>query len=210
MTPERWQQVRQVFDAAISLQGSERATYVERACRSDFDLRLEVESLLSSDEQAASGFLNVPAGSLLKKQAPALTLPDRVGRRMGAYQILEEIGHGGMGDVYRAARADGQFTKEVAIKLVRGGFDSTFVLSRFCTERQILATLDHPNIARLLDGGTTEDGIPYLVMELIEGTRIDLFCDERMLSITQRLRLFGHLPGEPGCRPGDMRCLLPS
>jgi eukaryotic-like serine/threonine-protein kinase len=193
MTPERWQQVRQVFDAAISLQGSERASYIARACSSDFELRVEVESLLFSDEQAASGFLNVPAGSLLKKQAPALTLPNRVGHRMGAYQVLGEIGRGGMGDVYRAARADGQFTKEVAIKLVRGGLDTAFVLSRFCTERQILATLDHPNIARLLDGGTTEDGIPYLVMELIQGTRIDLFCDERKLSITQRLQLFGQV-----------------
>ena len=100
-----------------------------------------------------------------------------------------------MGEVYRAVRADGQYTKEVAVKLVRGGFDSRFVLERFRYERQILASLDHPNIARLLDGGTTDDGIPYLVMELIEGKPIDLFCDEQKLSITQRLQLFCQVCG---------------
>src|SRR5439155_6250862 len=84
------------------------------------------------------------------------------------YRILEKIGAGGMGEVYRAARADGQFNQEVAVKLVRGGFDTAFVLERFRNERQILAGLDHSNIARLLDGGTTDDGIPYLVMELVK------------------------------------------
>src|SRR5882672_5701304 len=95
-----------------------------------------------------------------------------------------------MGEVYRAVRADGQYTKEVAVKLVRGGFDSAFVQERFRNERQILASLDHSNIARLLDGGSTEDGVPYLVMELIEGTRIDEYCRERKLSVNERLQLF--------------------
>jgi len=187
MNPERWQQVKQLLDGAIALDDAERGPYLERVCAADYELRREVESLLSSHEQAGTGFLNSPALNL--QQAPPAG-PMRLGRRIGVYQIIEEIGRGGMGEVYRAVRADGQYTKEVAVKLVRGGFDTAFVLDRFRTERQILATLDHPNIAGLLDGGTTEDGIPYLVMELIEGVRIDLFCDECKLSITQRLQLF--------------------
>src|SRR5437773_3598159 len=95
-----------------------------------------------------------------------------------------------MGEVYRAGRADGQYEKEVAIKLVRGGYDTAAVLERFRHERQILASLDHPNIARLLDGGTTDEGIPYLVMELIEGTPIDQYCNAHHLNVSERLRLF--------------------
>ena len=103
---------------------------------------------------------------------------------------MEKIGHGGMGEVYRAVRADGQYDKQVAIKLVRVGLDSPFLVERFRHERQILASLDHPNIARLHDGGTTDNGIPYLVMELIKGTPIDHYCDEHDLDIAERLQLF--------------------
>jgi len=188
MNPERWRQIRGVFDHAVALPVAERVSYLDSACASDSDLRSEVESLLASNSQAEAGFLNVPAVNLAKP-TPNLA-PARVGRRIGAYEILEEIGHGGMGEVYRAGRADGQYEKEVAIKLVRGGYDTAAVLDRFRHERQILASLDHPNIARLLDGGTTDDGIPYLVMELIEGTRIDEYCDAHALNITERLRLF--------------------
>ena len=95
-----------------------------------------------------------------------------------------------MGEVYRAVRADGQFRQEVALKLVRGGLDTTDVLERFRAERQILATLEHPLIARLFDGGTTEDGVPYLVMELVRGVPLDQYCDEHRLDVTARLRLF--------------------
>jgi non-specific serine/threonine protein kinase/serine/threonine-protein kinase len=187
MNPELWQRVTHLLDEAIALNDSERSPYLDHACGADSELRREVESLLSSHQRAGTGFLKSPAITLQKNAQPA---PLRAGRRIGAFQIIEEVGHGGMGEVFRAVRADGQYTKEVAIKLVRSGFGTAFVLERFRTERQILATLDHPNIARLLDGGTTEDGIPYLVMELIKGTRIDLFCDERKLSISQRLQLF--------------------
>jgi len=187
MNPERWQRIKQLLDEAIALEDAERGPYLDRACAADFELRSEVESLLSSHEQAGTGFLNSPAINL---KPEAQSAPVRAGRHIGVYRIVEEIGRGGMGEIYRAVRADGQYTKEVAVKLVRGGLDTASVLERFRTERQILATLDHPNIARLLDGGTTEDGIPYLVMELIEGTRIDLFCDEHKLSITRRLQLF--------------------
>jgi eukaryotic-like serine/threonine-protein kinase len=113
-----------------------------------------------------------------------------IGRRLGTYEIVEQIGEGGMGEVYRAIRADDQYHKQVAIKLVRASQNSDFVIRRFKNERQILATLDHPNIARLLDGGTTEEGIPYFVMELIEGQPITEYCDSRNLTIAERLKLF--------------------
>jgi serine/threonine protein kinase len=106
------------------------------------------------------------------------------------YRLIELIGQGGMGDVYRAERADGQYDQRVAIKFVRAGLDTSAILERFRNERQVLASLDHPNIARLFDGGTSEEGIPYLVMELIEGTPIDHYCDLQKLTISERLQLF--------------------
>ena len=189
MTPERWQQIRGVFDQAAALGLEERGAYLDQACATDSDLRHEVESLLLSDHEAGIGFLNTPAIDLAGRSGIG-SAPSRVGRRIGAYNIVEEIGRGGMGEVYRAGRADGQYEKEVAIKLVRGGYDTASVLERFRHERQILASLDHPNIARLLDGGTTDEGIPYLVMELIEGTPIDQYCDANKLNVTERLHLF--------------------
>jgi serine/threonine protein kinase len=188
MTPERWQQIREVFDGAVSLPCEERAAYLDTICAKDSDLRHEVESLLLSDDHAGTGFLNTPAVHLTQPEPNRAA--SRVGSRIGAYNVLEEIGRGGMGEVYRASRADGQYEKEVAIKVVRGGYDTASVLDRFRHERQILASLDHPNIARLLDGGTTEEGIPYLVMELIEGTPIDQYCNAQGLDLTERLRLF--------------------
>src|SRR6267378_5734291 len=187
MNAERWQRVKQLLEEAIALDAVERSSFLDRACDTDAGLRREVDSLLSSHEKAGTGFLKTPMVDLKVAVAAA---PARTGLRIGVYQIVEQIGHGGMGEVYRSVRADGQYTKEVAIKLVRGGFDSEFVQERFRNERQILASLDHPNIARLLDGGTTEDRVPYLVMELIKGTRIDSYCDEHKLSITERLQLF--------------------
>jgi serine/threonine protein kinase/tetratricopeptide (TPR) repeat protein len=185
---ERWQQVRAILDRVIELPVSERSPYLDQSCTDDPELRDEVESLLRSHEEAGSVFLKNAAGKL--KTALEAGIFTRVGSRVGVYQILAEIGHGGMGEVYRAVRADGQYEKAVAIKLVRGGYDTSGLLQRFRHERQILASLDHPNIARLLDGGTTEDGTPYLVMELIEGERLDSYCDTHRLSISERLELF--------------------
>jgi serine/threonine protein kinase len=190
MNPERWKQVREILETAIPLPAAEREAYIRRVCVNDPQLRSEVESLLSSHEQAGDVFLEKPAVDL----NAVLQQPDSesgwVGRRIGVYRIVEQIGHGGMGEVYRAVRADGQYEMQVAIKLVRSGFDSPELLQRFLHERQILASLDHPNIARLYDGGTTEDGIPYLVMELIEGIPIDQYCDQNDLGINERLKLF--------------------
>ncbi len=187
MNGERWQQVKQVLDEAIALDPSRRDLFLANRCATDEELRREVESLLSSHDEAGTGFLKKAAIDL---KAAVAVAPGRAGRLIGVYQTIEEIGHGGMGEIYRAVRADGQYTKEVAIKLVRTGFDTASIIERFRSERQILASLDHPNIARLLDGGTTDDGIPYLVMELIEGERVDDYCDAHKLSITERLQLF--------------------
>ena len=190
MNPERWQQVREILDQAIALPEGERSSYLDRACLDDADLRTEIESLLGSHEQAGSRFLKNPAVDLKSALRDIGGRTDRVGCRIGGYQMVEEIGRGGMGEVYRAIRVDGQYDKQVAIKLVRVGLDAPTLLHRFRHERQILALLDHPNIARLHDGGTTEDGIPYLVMELIEGAPIDQYCDDHDLDIAQRLYLF--------------------
>ncbi len=113
-----------------------------------------------------------------------------IGKKISQYRIVEQLGRGGMGEVYRAVRADGQFQKQVAIKLVRAGRESGSVIGRFKNERQILAGLDHPNIARLLDGGATEEGVPYFVMELVEGQPIDEYCDSHRLGIPARLKIF--------------------
>ncbi|MBZ5571559.1 MAG: serine/threonine protein kinase [Acidobacteriia bacterium] len=190
MKAERWQHVKEVLEKAVDLEPDERSSYLDGACAADPELRQEVESLLVFHERAGDHFLQTPAADLLNCSAEDSVPVARVGRRVGVYQIVEEIGRGGMGEVYRATRVDGQYEKEVAVKLVRVGLDTSFVLERFRHERQILASLDHPNIARLLHGGTTEDGIPYLVMELIAGKPIDQYCDEHYLSITQRLHLF--------------------
>ena len=190
MKAELWQQVRELLDGAIALPASERAAYLEENCAGNEDLRSEVLSLLQSHDEAGSVFLRNPAADVRAVFSGLATKASRIGRRIGVYQIVEEIGHGGMGEVYRASRADGQYEKQVALKLVRVGLDSPALLDRFRHERQILATLDHPNIARLLDGGTTEEGIPYLVMELIEGTPIDQYCEQHDLDIPRRLQLF--------------------
>jgi serine/threonine protein kinase/tetratricopeptide (TPR) repeat protein len=189
MNPEQWQLVREVFDRALAVPDSDRALFLDQACSGDSELRAEVESLLDSHERAGSVFLKNPAFDI-KATGTASSDKNRAGRRVGVYRLVEQIGQGGMGEVYRAERADGQYDKQVAIKFVRAGLDTAAIVERFRNERQVLASLDHPNIARLLDGGTTEDGVPYLVMELIEGTPIDQYCHAHALTIAERLQLF--------------------
>ncbi|MGH8169729.1 MAG: serine/threonine-protein kinase, partial [Steroidobacteraceae bacterium] len=172
---------------ALALSGKLREAYLERLSAADPARRAELESLLQADLDAGSGFLESPVAAVL--EAPETASP-HVGRRLGPYRLLEEIGAGGMGEVYRAVRVDQEYEHEVAVKLVRAGADAQFVGQRLRTERQILAAFQHPNIARLLDGGTTDDGIPYLVMELIAGQPITEYCDRHRLDLEARLRLF--------------------
>ena len=188
MTPERWAQVKEVLYAVLDLDPDQRPDYLDRACVSDPALRQEVESLILSHGQIDSDFLKTIAdGANSESVEPRRPL---VGRLIGPYRIVEEIGAGGMGEVYRAVRADDQYQKQVAIKVVRRGFDTESGLRRFKAERQILASLSHPNIASLLDSGSTEDYLPYVVMELVEGQPIDEYCDKHNLSIVERLHLF--------------------
>jgi eukaryotic-like serine/threonine-protein kinase len=195
MTPERWQEIKHVLDGVLELKPGERTVFLDRACANDASLRQEVEVLLAAEKEAETEFLNEPQGFEVTTAAnsggnPAEATHTWIGRRVGPYKVVEQIGIGGMGEVYRAYRADDQYRKEVALKVVRGGEDSGFVVNRFKTERQILASFDHPNIARLHDGGTTEDGVPYFIMELIYGQPIDQYCSDHKLSIAERLKLF--------------------
>jgi Tol biopolymer transport system component/serine/threonine protein kinase len=194
MTPERWARVREVLDASLALKPESRPSFLEEACGGDQDLQREIESLIASLEDAGD-LLDKPA---LATSATVLaeTLDSMViGRHIGPYRITEEIGRGGMGSVYRAVRDDEHYRKEVAIKLVRRAGDSDFIVRRFRHERQIMAGLDHPNIAGLLDGGSTEDGLPYFVMEYIHGQPIDEYCDSHRLTTAERLELFRKVCG---------------
>ena len=189
LTPDSWRQVRQILEQALEVAPDRRSVYLEEACAGDKALRREVEALIAADQQAGTGFLAGSAVEASTMLAAAEELASLAGTRIGPYQIVEEIGHGGMGTVYRAVRADDQYRKEVAIKVVRGGLGDEFRLHRFLSERQILANLDHANIARLLDGGATEDGRPYVVMEYVEGRPIDEYCDQGKLPVPERLKL---------------------
>jgi len=190
MLPERWSEVKDKLHEALQLEPVRRAVYLDEIGVIDADLQRDLESLIAFHERTGTDFLNAPVAQVTSALA-SLNEPDALlGRRVGSYQIMGQIGVGGMGEVYRAFRADDEYKKQVAIKLVRAGQNSDFVINRFKNERQILASLDHPNIARLLDGGTTEKGVPYFVMELIEGLPIDEYCDTHKLPATERLKLF--------------------
>src|SRR5215831_4887445 len=186
---ENWAVVQALFDRASALLPDARSAFLDREC-ADEKIRCEVRSLL---EYSATN-LDTLAGEIAAQTAAVAreTNPDErlIGARIGPYRVEAIIGHGGMGAVYRASRDDREFSQQVAIKLVRAAMQSADTLQRFKQERQILAKLAHLNIARLLDGGSTSDGIPYLVMEFIEGESITAWCRSRKLSIEQRLRLF--------------------
>ncbi|MGH9936716.1 MAG: protein kinase domain-containing protein, partial [Blastocatellia bacterium] len=171
MNAERLQRIEELFHAALERELEARPKFLEGVCADDGELRAGVEALLQANAQApefivASTPLLAPDPGSTQRGAPQL------GDRLGPYRLLREIGRGGMGEVYLAVRDDDQYRKQVAIKLVRRGMDIDSIIRRFRHERQILASLDHPNIARLLDGGATEDGLPWLAMEYIEGEPI--------------------------------------
>jgi serine/threonine protein kinase len=187
ISSERWERVKDILQSALERDAVDQLPFIAAACSGDEALRLEVESLLAYQSRQ-QGFIETHAANLsqLLGDEPSPI----VGQRIGVYRIVREIGRGGMGTVYLAERDDEQYRHQVAIKLVRRGMDTDLVVRRFKNERQILANLTHPNIAALLDGGTTEDGLPYFVMEYISGTPIDVYCDTRQLSIVERLKLF--------------------
>ena len=183
----RWQRIDELFYAALDLPPHSRLQFLQQACGPDLELLNEVESLLNSSEQTL-GFARKAVSQVVRQQ----TIEEQpAGKRVGAYQVLRVLGEGGMGMVYLATRADQAYQQQVAIKLMRPGFvPSQGMLLRFSAERQILANLNHPNIARLLDGGTGPGDLPYLVMEYVDGVPIDDYCREHKLSIDDRLKLF--------------------
>lgn len=195
MTPEQWQQVKETLEEALAQTAAERPAFLARIGREHADVAREVESLLAAHDCAGS-FMATPAlagaeaSSLLEQR----NRPSKwAGRRVGPYLLVHEIGHGGMGAVYLGTRADDAYEKRVAIKVIRSTFESALIERRFRDERQILAHLDHPNVARLVDGGSTDEGSPYFAMEYVDGLPIDRYCDANRLSIDARLELFRHV-----------------
>ncbi len=189
MAAEHEQRVADIVEAALEKELGDCASFLDVACVDDSALRKEVESLLYFREQA-TGFIEEPVASSAVELFAETLEDDRAGQSFGAYQVVREIGRGGLGAVYLAARSDDEFRKEVALKVIRRGLDTDDILRRFRLERQILAQLEHPNIARLLDGGTTDDALPFFVMEHIQGEPINAYCDSRHLGLTARLELF--------------------
>jgi len=190
--PQHWDRLKTILGEALEQNSSAaRIALVEKRCGEDTDLLEEAESLLAE----AEALLNERTDSFEDCVRNAASTfwqegPPRGGERVGAYVILRELGRGGMGTVFLAERADGQFEKQVAIKILNRGADTAEILRRFRAERQILARLDHPNIARLLDAGTTDDGLPYFIMDYIVGAPVTRFAVAQKLSTRQRLELF--------------------
>jgi serine/threonine protein kinase len=209
VTPERWAQIRQTFEGALDRPEKDRAAYLRITCARDEELRREVEALLASHEDSGD-FLNKPAAEVGRGQFNVTQFGTQIaagaqfgtgqfsndpgeynpGYRLGPYQLERHIGRGGMGSVWLATRVDQEFKMNVAVKLVKPGMDTHEILRRFRLERQVLAGLEHTNIARLIDGGSTPEGLPYLVMEYVEGTPIDQYCESRKVSVSDRLKLF--------------------
>src|SRR5712692_4488334 len=187
---ERLVQIEDLCLTALELETTKRAAFLDQACGHNAELRREVEALLVSFDDA-EGFLEAPAFAFADGLLDEFRSErEERGRRIGPYEIIQEIDRGGMGAVYLATRADQQYEKQVAVKLVKHGLDTEDIRRRFRHERQILASLDHPNIGRLIDGGTTDDGLPYFVMDYVEGLPINQYCDQKRLTTEERLRLF--------------------
>lgn len=195
MDTDRWQRIEQLCHAALEREQDHQAAFLESACAGDLALRREVESLLAHRTHAEhfieAAALEIAAEALAQDESYRSAAVSRwIGRVLSDYRIVEKIGSGGMGEIYRAVRADGTYDSQVAIKIVQSGFSTDYFFARFRNERQILASLDHPNIAKLIDGGSTEEGFPYVVMEYIEGQPIDEYCDAHELDTNERLGLF--------------------
>jgi eukaryotic-like serine/threonine-protein kinase len=189
---DRWPEVARILDLILDLAPGERRASLDQACAGDHELRAEVEAMLAGVE--ADDFLQAPAAMLAAPlvEAEATDDGDKAleGASVGPYRLIRELGHGGMGVVYLAERADGHFEQRVALKLIKRGMDSEEILRRFLAERQVLARLSHAHIARLLDGGITDQGQPWFAMEYVEGIPLNRYCEGKDLGIEQRLALF--------------------
>ncbi len=188
MTPEELGRIRNIYEQALPMSGAAREAYLGGECQDEEGIRAEVERLLEGHDNIPD-WLDRPALAIARAFA-TLDPPKLEGRSLSGYTLIREIGRGGMGSVFLAERSDQTFHRQVAIKLVLPPAGSADVIARFQQERQILASLDHPNIAKLLDAGVTDEGWPYFVMELVEGRPIHHWCDERKLKISQRVELF--------------------
>jgi serine/threonine-protein kinase len=196
MGTARWSQIEELFARATDLEADERDSYLRAACAGDDELHGYLSDLLNCDATIAAGIEKTIVTTVnLAFGANDLDAEQMRGEMIGPYKVERMLGSGGMGIVYLAARADDQFDQQVAIKLGRHRLIDPQTVLRLRNERQILADLDHPNIARLYDGGTTDDGVPYIVMEHIDGVRIDTYCDVQRLSIVARLELFQAICG---------------
>ena len=184
---ERVRRIRTIFDAVIDLPPAERSAALDRLADGDAALRRDVEAVILRSERTAPA-LESPAVAIAGETAAGAA--SRVGERIGPYTVVRLVGMGGMGAVYEATRADDQYQKRVAIKIVQRDLDSELTLARFRRERQILASLEHPNIAALYDGGVMTDGRPFLVMEYIDGAPITTWCNARSLPLRDRVALF--------------------
>ncbi|RZV36578.1 MAG: tetratricopeptide repeat protein [Chromatiales bacterium] len=191
LDPKRWLRVEELFTRASELEVEVRAAYLDEACRGDTELRDYVLDLLRADPSFDATIEKTIANTAFRVFAADDPDADEMrGEMIGPYRVERLLGSGGMGMVYLAKRADEQFDQQVAIKLGRHRLVDPDTVLRLRNERQILADLDHPNIARLFDGGTTDDGVPYLVMEYIDGIRVDTYCDVHRLDLRQRLEIF--------------------
>lgn len=191
MSSERWEQTKQILEDVLRLPPEQRQAYLTSACGEDGELRVEVESLIASYEEAGSHFLSAPAPEILQitsSNQPAPLPLDRFIGAIGNYRLVEEIGQGGMGQVWLAEQT-APVRRQVALKLLKFGMYDDAVLKRFHAERQSLALMDHPSIAKVFDAGATPDGQPYLVMEYVPGMPITDYCDQKRLKIRDRLEL---------------------
>ena len=200
-----WQRIQQIFLELVDLKSADRGCDARGAVRSvgDADLRAEVESLLAADADGGTSIeiaVQDEAASLL--DAPVPDPRPAIGH---PYRVASELGRGGMGAVYLALRDDEEFERRVALKIVKRGMDTAEVLARFRYERQILANLEHPYIARLFDGGSTNDGVPFFVMEYVEGKPVNHFCRENRLTYRERCELFLRIHGCGGLRAPQPR-----
>ncbi|WP_457355468.1 protein kinase domain-containing protein [Roseateles sp. P5_D6] len=189
MEAELWQRAKAVVADAMERPASERKAFVRHASAGDSTLMREVEDLLEAAGVVASP-LDAPPAEFMLEALEQRATGTWVGRTLGAYRLVSLIARGGMGEVYLGERADGQYEQQVAVKVMRADADQAVALEPFWAERRILASLDHPNLAKLIDAGVTGDGAPWFVMELVQGDAIDTYCDDRGLGVEDRLRLF--------------------